>query len=116
MAQAGPETWTVEGTRYPIASTYYLALPEGLQYTIDYEAPATLDLAQLTDARAFEAVAFLMRHAASARLYERQVIRDASGNIVPVKMIGVSIFSKSGILTGGYRVSRPLEQLLAPGR
>jgi hypothetical protein len=75
MAKSGPESWSIDGTQYAVTATYYLALPDGLQYTIDYQAPASLDLDNMTDARAFEAAGPLMRHAVSANRYSRQVMR-----------------------------------------
>jgi hypothetical protein len=104
MAKSGPETWSFDGASFQIASTYYLALPDGLQYTIDYQAPIDLDLGNMNDARAFDAVAPIMRHAATAKLYARHVVRDAGGNAVPV----------NGVHTHGFRVSRSLEQLQEP--
>jgi hypothetical protein len=115
MAKTGPESWTVDGTEYRVTATYYLVLPDGLQYTIDYEAPPGLDLEHMDDARAFAAVAPLVQHAASANLYSRQVIRDlTSGAAVPVKKIGVSIYRQSGIRTRAFRVARSLDQLKDP--
>ena len=35
MAKQGPETWEINGRKMDIISTYYLALPEGLQFTTE---------------------------------------------------------------------------------
>src|SRR5688500_1527476 len=63
MAKAGPESWNVGDTQYRLAATYYLALPEGIQYTIEYEVPNANQLDGVTEARANEMAFPLMRYA-----------------------------------------------------
>ena len=53
IARSGSESWTIAGKHYSVVSTYYLALPEGFQFTIEYEALSGSDPTTLTDADAF---------------------------------------------------------------
>ena len=113
MAKAGPESWDVEGVKYQVAATHYLALPEGLQYTIEYEVPDAKVLEGMTDAKGHDMAFPLMRYAYDHRSYERAKIEQLGGGTRQVSRIGVSLFTQSGIHTQGYRVASSLEEIRA---
>jgi hypothetical protein len=79
-------------------------------YTLDY-AVAETTLNGITEERACSVASPIVLHAASAHLYDRQVIRNSKGEPMPVGKIGVSLFSARGVHTKGLRVSRTLAQL-----
>jgi hypothetical protein len=101
MARSGPENWSVEGRSWKVTSTYYLALPEGLQFTI--EVPVADVPATMADA---ERMAWpVMRHAYEKRIYARTHLSKLGGGSAAPERIGVSLFRSDGIHTKGMRVA-----------
>jgi hypothetical protein len=111
LAQSGPEEWIVDGKAYKIASTYYLRLPEGFQYTIEYPYRFSQTDRNMDDDRALAAVFPLMKHAYTNGLHTRaSVTKIGQGALVPSR-IGVTLFEKDGGNTRGYRVALSLDQI-----
>jgi hypothetical protein len=102
IARTAPETWTVDGRPWRIEGTYYLDLPEGLQFTIDVpvaDVPATM--------RAAEEMAWpVVRYAYEKGLYARaQLSRPGGAKQSSPQRIGVSLFRTEGSYTKGMRVA-----------
>lgn len=111
LAQSGPEEWIVEGKACRIASTYYLRLPEGFQYTIEYSYRFSQDDGSMDDDRALALVFPLMKHAYTNGLHTRaSVYKLGQGAITPSR-IGVTLFEKDGGSTRVYRVALSLDQV-----
>ena len=110
MAVEGPQTWTINGQVFPVKATYYLALPEGLQYTIDYELPASVPLPHQDDTAL--AIAFpLMEHAYRAGLYNRtDVSKLGTGHLTPSR-IGVALYHLEGWHRRGYATALSVDQI-----
>ena len=102
MARTGPETWDIDGRSWKIASTYYLTLPEGLQFTVEVpvaEVPATMAEAETTGWP-------VVRYVYEKRIYGR-VRLSTPGREMPTspERIGVSLFTSDGIHNKGMRVA-----------
>lgn len=115
MARSGTEAWNIGGKKYKIAATYYLALPQGLQFTIEYELPgaAATTLAGISDADAYDIAFPLMRYACEHRAYERAQIAELTNGSQKVSRIGVALFRRSSLGVGGYRVARSIADIQA---
>ena len=109
MAWSGQETWDINGRAYEIRATYYLGLPAGLQYTIEY--PYAGADAIFNDAEALKVAWPVIRHAYEAGLYKRAKIIDKGGRSVPRTRIGVTLLKEGGGMTKGYRVGLSLEEI-----
>ena len=111
LAQSGPEEWVVDGKTCKIASTYFLQLPEGFQFTINYPYPISQANANIDDTRAL-AIAFpLIKHAYTNGLYRRTTVaKIGEGAIVPSR-IGVVLYEQVGENTHGRRVGLTLDQI-----
>jgi hypothetical protein len=93
--------WVIDGKATQIASTYYLALPEGLQFTI--ETP--VETIPYVESDAVDEAWPLMKHAFEKGIYTRTKIHAlGSGDVVPGR-IGVAFFKKQGAETKGMRVA-----------
>lgn len=110
MATQAPAVWNIKGKTYQVGSTYYLALPEGLQFTIDYELPAEIELPQDTEAALAIALP-LMQHAVESGLYQRSTIEKVGTGEVLAKRIGVALFKPQGALRRGFAVALSLEEI-----
>jgi hypothetical protein len=113
MAQSGTLTWNIGGKDIQIANTYFLTLPEGLQYTVEYEVPNGVDLTSIADQQAYDLAFPLMKYAFEHHLHESTKVNAVSSGVVPVSRIGVSLFVRVGNGTRGYRVARNLEEVRA---
>ena len=110
LARSGAEEWVVDGKTYKIASTYYLHLPEGFQFTIEYPHSFSQSHGEMNDARALDIVFPLMKHAYGNGLYKRaSTIPIGQGK--EVTRIGVVLFEKQGGNVRGYRVALSLDQI-----
>lgn len=111
MAQTGPLDWTIDGKKIKIENTYYLALPKGVQYTIEYAVPPEIKLEGISDEEAFEIAFPLMAYAYKNNLHKKsKITKFGTGKVEPT-LIGVALMKKEGIRTSGYRVSRPLQEV-----
>lgn len=111
MAPSGALTWTIEGKETRVTNTYYLTLPEGLQYTMEYEALGEAEPTSITDQKAFEIAFPLIRYAFEHQLHERTKINKLGSGVVPVSRIGVVLFARADSGTRGYRVGRSLDEI-----
>ncbi len=110
-ARSGQEQWWIDGKKYRIESTYYLTLPEGLQYTIEYPWKFKAPTAEMNDERALEIVFPLIKHAYEKGFYKRvKILKLGKGNIAPSR-IGVTLFERRGKEVGGYKVALSLDEI-----
>ena len=107
MAALGPETWTIEGKQWQIESTYYLALAEGLQFTIESPVEKVPGL----EAVALDEAWPLIRHAYVQQLFLRSKIHKVGADDLSATRIGVSLFHREGVATRGIRVAMSLSQI-----
>lgn len=111
VLQAESEEWVIDGKTYSISSSYYLQLPEGLQFTIEYPYQFGSGDRNMDDARALEIAFPMMRHAYSNDLYKRSsVTKLGEGKMIPSR-IGVVLYEKQGGGTRGYRIALSLSQI-----
>jgi len=96
MAQSGTLTWNIGGKDTQVANTYFLTLPEGLQYTVEYEVPNEVDLTSITDQQAYDLAFPLMQYAFEHHLYERNKVTTVGSGAVPGSRMGVSLFVRAG--------------------
>ena len=101
IAQAGPETWTVDGTSVQIDGTYYLDLTDGLQYTVEHtiaaEPPTSRDAALVI---AWPLISYAYR--------EKKHLRTSitkNGSSVSADRIGVALVKRDGAQQRGFRVT-----------
>jgi hypothetical protein len=111
LAKEGPENWKIGGQWYRISSSYYLRLPVGLQFTLEYPHKFDSAAAPMNDERALEIVFPLMRHAYEKGLYKRSSISKlGEGQLEPTR-IGVVLWEGQGKVVRGYRVGLSLDQV-----
>jgi len=111
LAQHGPEQWIIDGKTCKIASTYYLRLPAGLQYTIQYAHRFTPAETKMNDARALETAWPLIKHAYAHGLYKRASITKVGQGAMSPSRIGVTLFERQGDKTRGYGVALDFDQI-----
>ena len=111
MAQSGAEQWRIDGKTYPIRSTYYLRLREGLQYTIEYPCRLPVPLEQMNNQRALKIALPLMKHAYQQGLYKRATIGKLGRGRVAPSRIGVVLLESPGGRAGGYRIALPVGEI-----
>jgi len=107
MAATGSEVWTIEGKAWRIEATYYLARPEGLQFTV--ETP--VEKVPAVEVLALDEAWPLIRHAYLQQLYLRTKLRAFGADGVSATRIGVSLFHREGASTRGMRVAMSLGQI-----
>jgi hypothetical protein len=107
LAAAGPETWTIEGKSWRIESTYYLALPEGLQFTLDVPVEKVPEL----EATALEQAWPVIRHVYVEKIYLRARVSAFGADNLEATRIGVSFFRKEGMRTHGMRVAMSVGEI-----
>jgi hypothetical protein len=111
LAQSGSEEWVIDGRTYNIASTYYLRLPEGFQFTIEYSHRFSQAVEHMNDERALKIVLPLMKHAYRNNLYKRASVTKLGQGVLTPSRIGVVLFEKRGPKVGGYRVALSLDEI-----
>jgi hypothetical protein len=96
----GAEQWIIEGRSYNIKSSYFLVLPEGVQYTVTYQLPPAQ--VGVEDEQA-ELLAFpIMVHIVENELHLRTWIGTLDGKINPER-IGITFLYSQGQGATGYR-------------
>ena len=111
MAQSGAAQWVIDAKTYNIASTYYLRLPKGFQYTIEYPYRFSQPLKNMDNECTIKIVFPLMKYAYTSGLYKcASVIKVGHGRLVPSR-IGVVLFEKQGAITHGRRVALSVDQI-----
>ncbi len=112
MARSGPEQWRINDKTYNIEATYYLALPEGLQYTIEYPWTFASEKNRMNDKRALEISFPLMKYAYEQELYKRTSIGKLGQHTTAPSRIGVTLFEKIGNnKVKGYRVALTVDEI-----
>ena len=111
MARSGPEQWIVDGESCKIASTYYLRLPEGLQYTIEYPYSFRNSDTDMNDDRALAVVFPIIKHAYTNGLYKRASISKLREGALAPSRIGVTLFDRRDGRVQGYRVALSLDEI-----
>ena len=106
-ARSGAEMWTIDGQVWQIESTYYLALPEGLQYTIDTPVDKVPELQVVALDQAWP----LIRYAYVTQLYLRSKVPAYGENEKSASRIGVSLLHRRGMITNGMRVAMSLGEI-----
>jgi len=115
IAVGGPRVLLYDGEVYEILTTYYLDLPEGLQYTMEYAAPAKIVVDGITDAEAYRVTRPLMRGAWEQGWHAQTRITQVGAGARRVDRIGVVLYP-NGTRTRGYRVARSLASIAAEVR
>ncbi len=113
MAAQGPETWDAGGKKITILKSYYLALPEGLQYTVESPYDFGSNALKMTEQQALDIAFPLMRHAYEKGLYNRTKISEVGHGPLEVKRIGVVLVQGEGMQARGYRIGLSLDQIRA---
>ena len=113
MAQSGPEVWQIGERKYEISSTYYLALPEGLQFTIDYPYTFSTSPSELTEEQALQAAMPLMRYAYETGVYNRSRISKLGAGRQEPTRIGVALIERKGAAQRGKRVALDIDAIEA---
>ena len=112
MDRGGATTWIIDGQDYAIQDTYFSVLPEGLQFTIEYEVPPGVDPTQLSDQQAYEIAAPIMQHAYEKRLYQRTAANRVGSGKQDVRRVEVGLFVRGMAGSSrGRRVSRSVEDI-----
>lgn len=107
MASAGPETWIIDGQPHSIAATYYLALPEGLQFTIEVPVEKVPEL----EVTALDEGWPIIKHAYEDKIYLRSAVRAFDVDNVTASRIGISLFRQEGMRTRGMRAAMSLSEI-----
>lgn len=111
MGRTGSYEWQIDGRTYHVNSTYYLLLPEGVQYTIEY--PYSFDYAnrQMTDEQALVIAFPLMKYAHQSRVYEDiNVTKVGQGRLSPTR-VGVTLFETRNSQTRGYKIALSFDEI-----
>lgn len=111
LAREGPQQWRIDGQVYRVESTYYLRLPEGLQYTIEYPWQFRSADGPMDDRRALQIAFPLMKHAYEKGLYKRASIAKLGKGKMKPSRIGATLFQRRGEKVRGYRVALSLAEI-----
>lgn len=109
IARTGPEEWNIDDAHYSIVETYFVDLPEGLQYTIVYACDLPNDLRSIGREAALVAAFPIMAHAYESGRYRRVAVSSAGRGQLAVERIGV-VFRRRD-REEGYRVALPLSEI-----
>lgn len=108
MAQQGQESWVIEGASRNIDATYYLALPEGLQFTVEVPVGSVPESHSAAQEQAWPYI----RHAYEHDLYLRAQIKQ-NGTPVQATRIGVALVQHLGAQHRGHRVAMSIADVEA---
>ena len=111
MAKQGPETWEIDGKKFNINSTYYLALHEGLQYTIECAWKFSDQNQTISQEEALNAAFPMMQYAYDKGFYKRTSISKVGGGSVEATRIGVVLSESIGARTRGYRIGLSIGEI-----
>ncbi len=111
MARQGPETWEINGKKMDITSSYYLALPEGLQYTIECPWKFGDPNRAISKEEAMNAAFPLIRYAYEKELYKRSSITKVGSGPMEATRIGVVLSETNGQGTRGYRIGLSIAEI-----
>jgi hypothetical protein len=108
MAQQGPESWVIDGASRHIDATYYLALPEGLQFTVEVPVESVPDNDSAAQEQAWPYIRYVYEHKVHLRT---QVKRN--GSPVQATRIGVALVQHLGVRHRGNRVAMSISDIEA---
>jgi hypothetical protein len=91
IAASGPQVLAFRGNAYNVIATYFLRFPEGLQFTIEYQVPAGVDIIGMTDEQAYEAAYPVMRGALEQGWHRRAKVEGIDGPTV--SRIGMVLYA-----------------------
>ena len=111
MAKQGPETWEINCKKMNITSTYYLALPEGLQYTIECPWKFGDPNQAISQEEAMIDAFPLIRYAYEKALYKRSSITKVGSGLMEATRIGVVLSETTGVRTRGYRIGLSITEI-----
>ena len=109
IAPMGPEIWQINGSPRRIDASYFLALPEGFQFTV--EVP--FDSVPSDKAKAKELAWPFIRYAYEQRLYQRMRIRRPGKGPVESTRIGVALVQHVGAVSRGTRLAMSFNEIEA---
>lgn len=112
MATKGPEVWQIGDRTYQISYTYYIGMPDGLQYTIECPWPTDIKPDKRTQENARDLAFPLMQYACEEELYKRATIRQHGKGKITATLIGVVFFEKKGIVFSGSRVNLTIDEIM----
>ena len=110
IAATGPQVLAFDGNVYNIIATYYVAFPDRVQFTMEYEVPASIDVIAVSDERAYHIAYPLMRGAIGQGWQKRTRITRIGGSTPPVSHVGVVLYS-NGSRSRGRRVARDIKTI-----
>ena len=110
IAATGAERWTIEGRSYNIKSSYFLVLPEGVQYTVTYQLPPA-QLEGLEREQADQLAFPIMVHIVENELHLRTWIKAVAGEEVNPERIGITFLYPQGQGATGYRYGLSIAEI-----
>ncbi len=108
----GPQVLAFRGNVYNIIATYYLKFPDGLQYTMEYQVPASVEVIDVTEEQAYELAYPLMRGALEQHWHERTKIERIGGPTPDVTRIGMVLYTHES-RSRGRRLSKDIKTVMA---
>ena len=111
MGQYGAEQWQIDGRTCRVTGSYYLMLPQGIQYTIEYPWLFRPGDPPMIDEQALQIAFPLMKHAYQQGLHNRGTVTKVGHGRVAPSRIGVVLYAKQGGRTRGYRVALTLKEI-----
>ena len=112
IAPSGPQVLAFRGNVYKVIDTYYLKYPDGLQFTIEYQVPSTVDIVGMSDEQAYEVLYPLMRGALEQGWHKRAKLEPIDGSIPSVSRIGIAAYADDS-RTRGRRLVRDIKTVEA---
>jgi hypothetical protein len=109
IAPRGPETWLVDGAPHRVDASYFLDLPEGLQFTVEVPLAAVPS----DEAEATELAWPFIRHAYEQKLFQRTQIRRSGQGPLEATRIGVALVQHAGSVARGKRLAMSLREIEA---
>ena len=108
LEQQGPEVWVIEGASRHIDATYYLALPEGLQFTVEVPVESVLDNDSAAQEQAWPYIRYVYEH----KVYLRTHVKRNGTPVQPTR-IGVALVQHLGAQHRGNRVAMGIADIEA---
>jgi len=112
IAPSGSQVLAFRGKVYNVIDTYYLRYPEGLQFTIEYQVPSSVDIVGMTDEQAYEVAYPLMRGALEQGWHRRAKPEELGRPTPAVSRIGIALYADESH-TRGRRLVRDIKTVEA---
>lgn len=111
IAKSGPIEWTVDGEKTNIVNTYYIAFPEGMQYTCECKVPKYYNFDNMTEFEHKQFAFPLAKFIYENEMYKKLKITKIGTGKKEVKFIGIVLFNNQGALDRGYRTQFTLDEI-----